>query len=103
LSEVQDFSKLTDGYLLHYLDKQRLEDVIHIIEHKSEMEKATDEEVKKIKSQMQTNFCHALNVLNQELKRKPDLVGSFLTLGVFEKLTDRLGLISGECKRKKII
>jgi len=76
--------------------------VIQIIEHKSDMEKATEEEVKKIKSQMRTNFCHALNVLNQELKRKPDLVGSFLTLGVFEKLTERIGSISGELKRKKI-
>ena len=52
---------------------------------------------------MRTNFCHALNVLNQELKRKPDLVGSFLTFGVFEKLTDRIGSISGEFKRKKVV
>ena len=75
LSEVSDFAKLTEDYLLHYLDKQRLQDVIQIIEHKPEMDKATDEEVKKIKSQMRNNFCHALNVLNKELKSKPELVG----------------------------
>lgn len=43
-----------------------------------------------------------LMFLNQELKRKPDLVGSFLTLGVFDKLTEKVGEISGEFRRKKV-
>jgi len=75
--------------------------VIQIIEHKPDIDRANDEDVKKIKSQMRNNFCHALNVLKKELKKEPELVKSFLALGVFGKLIERVGSISGETKRRK--